>query len=50
MSQPGSSGSARLDFVQRFAVEQQLVRGQFVRLGPAWLALLIPANLADDGA
>jgi molecular chaperone Hsp33 len=39
MSQPGSSGSARLDFVQRFAVEQQLVRGQFVRLGPAWLAL-----------
>jgi molecular chaperone Hsp33 len=39
MSQPGSNGSARLDFVQRFAVDQQLVRGQFVRLGPAWLAL-----------
>jgi molecular chaperone Hsp33 len=39
MSQPDSTGSPRLDFVQRFAVEQQLVRGQFVRLGPAWLAL-----------
>jgi molecular chaperone Hsp33 len=39
MSQPGSNGSARLDFVQRFAVDRQLVRGQFVRLGPAWLAL-----------
>jgi molecular chaperone Hsp33 len=39
MSQQGTQGSGRLDFVQRFAVEHQLVRGQFVRLGPAWLAL-----------
>ena len=39
MSQQGSRPAARLDFVQRFAVEHQLVRGQFVRLGPAWLAL-----------
>lgn len=28
-----------VDFVQRFAVEHQAVRGQLVRLGPAWLAL-----------
>ncbi len=39
MSQQDSNAPARLDFVQRFAVERQLVRGQFVRLGPAWLAL-----------
>ncbi len=38
MQQP-ESGRARVDIVQRFAVEQQSVRGQFVRLGPAWLAL-----------
>lgn len=36
----GSSGEHRvIDLVQRFVVEQQSVRGQFVRLGPAWLAL-----------
>ncbi|MFM7396024.1 MAG: Hsp33 family molecular chaperone HslO [Gammaproteobacteria bacterium] len=28
-----------IDLVQRFVVEQQSVRGQFVRLGPAWLSL-----------
>lgn len=28
-----------IDLVQRFVVEHQSVRGQFVRLGPAWLAL-----------
>ncbi|MFM7431982.1 MAG: Hsp33 family molecular chaperone HslO [Gammaproteobacteria bacterium] len=38
MQQP-AAGRARIDIVQRFAVEQQSVRGQFVRLGPAWLAL-----------
>jgi molecular chaperone Hsp33 len=38
MQQP-ESGRARIDIVQRFAVERQSVRGQFVRLGPAWLAL-----------
>lgn len=27
------------DVVQRFTVDGQLLRGQFVRLGPAWLAL-----------
>lgn len=31
--------SAHFDVVRRFAVEQQSVRGQYVRLGPAWLAL-----------
>lgn len=29
----------RTDFVRRFTVEGQGLRGQFVRLGPAWLAL-----------
>lgn len=31
--------SEHVDLVRRFAVEQQAVRGQYVRLGPAWLAL-----------
>lgn len=31
--------SEHFDLVRRFAVEQQAVRGQYVRLGPAWLAL-----------
>lgn len=31
--------SLHFDVVRRFAVEQQAVRGQYVRLGPAWLAL-----------
>ena len=39
MQQQTDKRSAQLDFVQRFAVEHQSVRGQFVRLGPAWLAL-----------
>lgn len=30
---------AGLDTVRRFTVEHQAVRGRFVRLGPAWLAL-----------
>lgn len=39
-SGPTMSGDRRLlDLVQRFVVERQAVRGQFVRLGPAWLAL-----------
>lgn len=37
--QQSGSGRAQIDIVQRFAVEQQSVRGQYVRLGPAWLAL-----------
>lgn len=28
-----------IDLVRRFVVEQQSVRGQFVRLWPAWLSL-----------
>lgn len=32
-------GHAGVDAVQRFTVEHQAVRGRFVRLGPAWLAL-----------
>lgn len=39
MGESGKDASRVIDFVQRFAVEQQAVRGQFVRLGPAWLAL-----------
>lgn len=31
--------SEHFDLVRRFAVDQQTVRGQYVRLGPAWLAL-----------
>lgn len=39
-AQPSApSGRRVVDFVQRFVVEQQSVRGQLVRLGPAWLAL-----------
>jgi molecular chaperone Hsp33 len=43
-AQPPAQSSAQsarrvVDFVQRFTVEQQAVRGQLVRLGPAWLAL-----------
>lgn len=36
---PAQSARRLIDFVQRFAVEHQSVRGQLVRLGPAWLAL-----------
>lgn len=38
-SESASSEHRVIDLVQRFVVEQQSVRGQFVRLGPAWLAL-----------
>ena len=38
-SENDSSEHRVSDLVQRFVVEQQSVRGQFVRLGPAWLAL-----------
>ena len=37
-----------IDFVQRFVVEQQSVRGQFVRLGPAWLALREHADYPES--
>lgn len=39
MPNDAREGRLAIDYVQRFAVEQQAVRGQFVRLGPAWLAL-----------
>ena len=39
MQQAGKPERRVIDFVQRFAVEHQSVRGQFVRLGPAWLSL-----------
>lgn len=35
----GGGEPAPLDIACRFTVEQQAVRGEFVRLGPAWLAL-----------
>lgn len=38
MSEP-LGDPAGVDAVQRFTVEHQAVRGRFVRLGPAWLAL-----------
>jgi hypothetical protein len=35
-SESASSEHRVIDLVQRFVVEQQSVRGQFVRLGPAF--------------